>query len=56
VVMLVEKDRKHYGIVVLGQKNVKERSELANGLITAAPLPAKPVVREPDPIQFDLAM
>jgi len=56
VVMLVEKDRKHYGIVVPGQKNVKERSELANGLITAAPLPAKPVVREPDPIQFDLAM
>ena len=56
VVMLVEKDKKHYGIVVLGQKNVKERSELANGLITAAPLPIKPVVREPDPIQFDLAM
>jgi len=56
VVMLVEKDKKHYGIVVLGQKNVKERSELANGLITTAPLPIKPVVREPDPIQFDLAL
>jgi len=56
VVMLVEKDKKHYGIVVLGQKNVQERSQLANGLITAAPLPIKPVVREPDPIQFDLAM
>ena len=56
VVMLVEKDRKHYGIVVLGQKNVKERSELANGLITVPPLPIKPVVRETDPIQFDLAM
>jgi D-alanyl-D-alanine carboxypeptidase len=56
VVMLVEKDRKHYGIVVLGQKNVKERSELANGLITVPPLPVKPVIREPDPIQFDLAM
>jgi D-alanyl-D-alanine endopeptidase (penicillin-binding protein 7) len=56
VVMLVEKDGKHYGIVVLGQKNVKDRSELANGLITTPPMPAKPVVREPDPIQFDLAM
>lgn len=56
VVMLVEKDKKHYGIVVLGQKNVKERSELANGLITVPPLPIKPVIREPDPIQFDLAM
>ena len=56
VVMLVEKDRKHYGIVVLGQKNVKERSELANGLITVPPLPIKPGVRETDPIQFDLAM
>jgi len=56
VVMLVEKDGKHYGIVVLGQKNVQERSELANKLITTPPLPSKPVVRNPDPIQFDLAM
>lgn len=56
VVMLVEKDNKHYGIVVLGQKNVQERSQLANGLITTPPLPAKPVVKEPDPIQFDLAL
>ena len=56
VVMLVEKDKKHYGIVVLGQKNVKERSELVNGLITTPPLTSKPIVKEPDPIQFDLAM
>jgi len=56
VVMLVEKDKKHYGIVVLGQKDVNERSQLANGLITAPPLPTKPAVKEPDPIQFDLAM
>ncbi len=56
VVMLVEKDNKHYGIVVLGQKNVQERSRLANNLITAAPLPPKPVVKVPDPIVFDLAM
>ena len=56
VVMLVEKDRKYYGIVVLGQKNAKERSELANVLITEPPLPTKPVVREADPIQFEWAM
>jgi D-alanyl-D-alanine carboxypeptidase len=56
VVMLVEKDHKHYGIVVLGQKNVQERSQLANGLITADPLPVKPVVKETDPIQFNLPM
>jgi len=56
VVMLVEKDGKHYGIVVLGQRNVQERSQLANGLITAPPLPLKPVLKEPEPIQFDLAM
>ena len=56
VVMLVEKDRKYYGIVVLGQKNAKERSELANVLIAKPPLPSKPLVREADPITFDLPM
>jgi len=56
VVMLVEKDKKYYGIVVLGQKNVNERSQLANVLIAKPPLISKPVVREADPIQFDLAM
>jgi D-alanyl-D-alanine carboxypeptidase len=56
VVMLVEKDKKHYGIVVLGQKNVQERSQLANGLITAEPLPAKPIAKTPDPIIFDLPL
>jgi D-alanyl-D-alanine carboxypeptidase len=56
VVMLVEKDHKHYGIVVLGQRNVQERSQLANGLITVPPLPSKPVVREPDLIQFDMPL
>ena len=55
VVMLVEKDRKHYGIVVLGQKDVNERSQLANGLITRPPLPARPL-KDIDPITFDLAM
>ena len=56
VVMLVEKDHKHYGIVVLGQKNVQERSQLANGLISVDPLPNKPVAKEADPIQFNWAM
>jgi len=56
VVMLVEKDKKYYGIVVLGQKNVNERSQLANVLIAKPPLTSKPVVREADPIMFDLAM
>ena len=56
VVMLVEKDKRYYGIVVLGQKNVQERSQLANGLITADPLPVNPVVKETDPIQFNLPM
>lgn len=56
VVMLVEKDRKYYGIVVLGQKNAQERSQLANVLIAKPPLPSKPLVREADPITFDLPM
>jgi len=56
VVMLVEKDKRHYGIAVLGQKNVNERSQLANGLITTPPLPTKPIEKKPDPIQFDLPM
>jgi hypothetical protein len=54
--MLVEKDRKYYGIVVLGQKNAQERSQLANVLIAKPPLPSKPVVKEADPIQFDMPM
>ena len=55
VVMLVEKDHKHYGIVVLGQRNVQERSQLANGLISIEPLPSRPA-KEVDPIQFDLPL
>ena len=56
MVMLVEKDRKYYGIVVLGQKNAKERSELANVLIAKPPLATKPLVWKDDPIQFEWAM
>jgi D-alanyl-D-alanine carboxypeptidase len=54
VVMLVEKDHRYYGIVVLGQKNVKARSDLANSMITAEPMPAKPRVE--DPIVFESPM
>jgi D-alanyl-D-alanine carboxypeptidase len=56
VVMLVEKDGKYYGIVVLGQKNMKERSQLANKLITVDPLPPKPPLTEYGPIQFDFPL
>ena len=52
VLMLVEKDSKYYGIIVLGQKNVQDRSAIANGLITAKPMP--PTDREP--IVFESAM
>jgi len=57
VVMLVEKDHREYAVLVLGQKNVKQRSEIANELITTAPLPPKPIqVERGDPIIFDLPL
>ena len=55
VLMLVEKDHRHYAVVVLGQKNVKERSQIANSLITIDPLPVKKPVIE-DPIEFNLPL
>jgi D-alanyl-D-alanine endopeptidase (penicillin-binding protein 7) len=39
VLMLVEKGRELYGIVVLGQKNVKERSKLVKELLTVDYIP-----------------
>jgi D-alanyl-D-alanine carboxypeptidase len=56
VVMLVEKEHKDYAVIVLGQKNVKARTELANVLITAEPLPSKPRAENNDPIIFDLPL
>jgi D-alanyl-D-alanine carboxypeptidase len=38
VVMLVEKNGTYNAVIVLGQKNVKARSRIANDLITADPL------------------
>lgn len=48
VVMLVEKGDKLYGIAILGQKNVRDRSEIAKELIQleALELPT------PEPIEF----
>lgn len=35
VIMLVEKDKKNYGIIILGQKTIKARSQIATELITS---------------------
>jgi D-alanyl-D-alanine carboxypeptidase len=51
VLMLVEKQHQLYGIVILGQKNIQDRSKLATDLITADPLPSTPKVNV-DPIEF----
>jgi len=48
VVMLVEKNKKLHGIVILGQKNVRDRSEIAKDLILLENL-VKP---EEEPIEF----
>jgi len=57
VIMLVEKDHRHFGVIVLGQKNVNVRSIIANSLIIAEPLPAKPQEKEQsDPIEFDWSL
>ena len=48
VVMLVEKNKHQYGVIILGQRNVQARSKLATELITKPPLP----VVEPEPIEF----
>ena len=56
VLMLVEKQGRQYAVIVLGQKNVKERSKIASALITAMPIP-KPVAPPlPDPIEFNFAI
>ena len=50
VIMLVEKNKELHAVVVLGQKNAKERTVLASALISALPI-TKPVT-EPEPIEF----
>jgi len=50
VIMLVEKNKSLHGIVILGQTNVKDRSQIANDLITAKAMekeqPLAPIVFE----------
>lgn len=50
VIMLVEKNKELHAVVVLGQKNAKERTALATDLISVLPI-AKPTT-EPEPIEF----
>ena len=56
VLMLVEKQGRQYAVIVLGQKNVKERSKIATALITAMPIPNPVAPPLPDPIEFNFAI
>ena len=53
VIMLVEKNKDLYAVVVLGQKNTLERVKLAQDLINAKPAQAEVKVVEPNPIEFE---
>jgi serine-type D-Ala-D-Ala endopeptidase (penicillin-binding protein 7) len=55
VVMLVEKNGTYNAVIVLGQKNVKARSRIANDLITVDPL-EKPKETVHEPIEFNFGM
>lgn len=52
VVMLVDKGERLYAVIILGQKNVQERSKIAEDLINKKPMPVPP----PAPITFDFDM
>jgi D-alanyl-D-alanine endopeptidase (penicillin-binding protein 7) len=49
VIMLVEKNKSLHGIVILGQKNIQDRSQIANDLITAKAMEKEQM---PEPIVF----
>jgi hypothetical protein len=51
--MLVEKEQHLYAVVILGQKNVQVRSNIATDLITKPPAP---VPLPPAPIEFDFPL
>jgi D-alanyl-D-alanine endopeptidase (penicillin-binding protein 7) len=54
VVMLVEKQGRRYAIVILGQRNIQERSRIADTLITADPLVRPPAIpKQPEPFEFN---
>jgi D-alanyl-D-alanine endopeptidase (penicillin-binding protein 7) len=52
VVMLVEKNKQMYAVVILGQKNVQARTKIATDLIKAEPPKVVPMDNLPDPIEF----
>jgi D-alanyl-D-alanine endopeptidase (penicillin-binding protein 7) len=53
VIMLVEKNKSLHGIVILGQTNVKDRSQIANDLITAKAMEKEQM---PAPIVFEFPL
>jgi len=53
VVMLVEKNKSLHGIVILGQKNIQDRSQIANDLITAKVMEKEQM---PEPIVFEFPL
>jgi D-alanyl-D-alanine carboxypeptidase len=55
VIMLVEKGRELHAVVILGQRNIVERSRIAEELIIKDPIP-KPTVSAPETIEFNFAM
>lgn len=56
VVMLVDKGEHLYAVVILGQKNIQDRSKIATELITKKPMEKQPVEKTTDPITFDFEM
>ena len=52
VAMLVKKEDRLYAVIVLGQPNVKERSQLANELISKEPIQQAPPVYQTIEFQF----
>ena len=53
VVMLVDKGEHLYAVIILGQKNVRDRSKIAEDLITKKPMESPRLSTEEDPITFD---
>lgn len=54
VAMLVKKEDRLYAVIVLGQPNVKERSQLAQELISKEPIPQAPPVYQTIEFSFPL--
>ena len=53
VVMLVEKNKQLYAVIILGQKNVQARTKIATDLIKAEPPKVVPIETLPAPIEFN---